>query len=61
MPNFDNTGESAFELSTRQGIERDITEAFEAGDMALTNTKLEIWPYGRFRVLQNVVEIVEAA
>ena len=49
MPNFENTGESAFELATRRTIETDITEAFDAKDIKLVDAKLDIWPYGRER------------
>ncbi len=59
MPNYENTGESHFEIATRQTIERDITEAYEAGDSNLVNIKLEVWPYGRFRVLEHLVEVDE--
>lgn len=41
--------ESHFQLVTREGIERDISEAQSAGDSNLVNDKLAQWPYGRER------------
>lgn len=41
--------ESKFSQVTREGIERNITEAYEAGDINLTNEQLDIYPTGHPR------------
>lgn len=41
--------ETGFETTVKSTIERDIQEAFEAGDMNLVDQKLDIYPYGRER------------
>ncbi len=41
--------ESAFQLTTRQGIERDITDSHNKHDSDQVNEKLDLWPYGRER------------
>ncbi len=41
--------ESHFERVTRQGIEKNITEAYNAGDSSLANYHLGLYPYGKER------------
>lgn len=41
--------ESAFELTTRRTIERDIVESLGVGDSDQVNAKLDIYPYGKER------------
>lgn len=43
------SGEAKFNYVTRIGIEKRITEAFNAGDINLANEQLDIYPYGRRR------------
>ena len=65
--------ESGFHKTTRLGIERSIREAFESGDMQLTNYHLDLYPTGRPRPemslelarhvaqLSNIVELRRVA
>ena len=41
--------ESGFSKVTREGIERNIDEAVNAGDGGLVNYNLDLWPTGRPR------------
>lgn len=49
--------ESHFARVTREGIEKRITEAYEAGDMHLVNEQLDIYPTGRPRVVRKFQEM----
>lgn len=42
-------GESHFQRVTRQGIEKNITDAYESNDEALMNHHLQLYPYGKER------------
>lgn len=44
--------ESGFHKVVREGIERNIAQALAAGDSDLANAQLDIWPYGRPRLIE---------
>lgn len=51
--------ESPAEKTIRLGIEGRISDYYKADDMVQADANLEIWPHGKFRVLEHLIEVDE--
>ncbi len=52
--------ETAFEIATRLGIERDITDSNNKKDGNQVDAKLDIYAYGRERPMLGIVAMYQA-